>query len=49
MDFPSAALTRLRTNNAIEHLNREIKCRMVPSALFPDGQDALMSAMDCVM
>ena len=34
--------TRLRTNNAIERLNREIKRRTKAIGAFPDGQSALM-------
>lgn len=42
MDFPTQHWTRLRTNNAIERLNREIKCRTKAIGAFPDGQSALM-------
>ena len=34
--------TRIRTNNAIEHLNREIERRTKAIGAFPDGQSALM-------
>lgn len=42
MDFPTQHWTRLRTNNAIERLNREIKRRTKAIGAFPDGQSALM-------
>ena len=38
MDFPTQHWTRLRTNNAIERLNREIKRRTKAIGAFPDGQ-----------
>ena len=34
--------TRIRTNNTIERLNREIKRRTKAIGAFPDGQSALM-------
>lgn len=42
MDFPTQHWTRLRTNNTIERLNREIKRRTKAIGAFPDGQSALM-------
>ena len=42
MDFPSQHWTRIRTNNTIERLNREIKRRTRAIGAFPDGQSALM-------
>ena len=42
-DFPSEHWTRIRTNNCLERLNREIRrTRLVGS--FPDGNSALMLA-----
>ena len=41
-DFPSEHWTRIRTNNVIERLNREIRrCTRVAGS-FPDGNSALM-------
>lgn len=42
MDFPTQHWSRIRTNNAIERLNREIKRRTKAIGAFPDGQSALM-------
>jgi transposase-like protein len=42
MDFPYQHWTRIRTNNTIERLNREIKRRTRAIGAFPDGQSALM-------
>ena len=42
MDFPTQHWTRIRTNNTIERLNREIKHRTKAIGAFPDGQSALM-------
>ena len=42
MDFPTQHWTRIRTNNAIERLNREIKHRTKTIGAFPDGQSALI-------
>lgn len=42
MDFPSPHWTRIRTNNTIERLNREIKLRTKAIGAFQDGQSALM-------
>ena len=50
MDFPTQHWTRIRTNNNIERLNREIKCRTKAICTFPDGQSALMLVCaDCAM
>ena len=42
MDFPSQHWSRIRTNNTIQRLNREIKRRTKAIGAFPDGQSALM-------
>lgn len=42
MDFPYQHWNRIRTNNTIERLNREIKRRTKAIGTFPDGQSALM-------
>lgn len=42
MNFPYEHWNRIRTNNAIERLNREIKRRIKVVCTFPDGQSALM-------
>ena len=42
MDFPPQHWTRIRTNNTIERVNREIKRRTKAIGAFPDGQSALM-------
>ena len=41
-DFPSEHWTRIRTNNVIERLNREIRRRIRVVGCFPDGNSALM-------
>lgn len=41
-DFPFEHWTRIRTNNAIERLNREIRRRTRVVGTFPDGNSALM-------
>ena len=41
-DFPSEHWTRIRTNNVIERLNREIRRRTRVVGCFPDGHSALM-------
>ena len=41
-DFPSEHWTRIRTNNVIERLNREIHRRTRVVGIFPDGKSALM-------
>jgi len=42
MAFPFKHWTRIRTNNAIERLNREIRRRTRVVGAFPDGNSALM-------
>ena len=42
MDFPSEHWLRIRTNNVIERVNREIKRRTSVIGTFPDGESALM-------
>ena len=42
MDFPREHWRRIRTNNAMERLNREIRRRTKSIGAFPDGQSALM-------
>lgn len=42
MDFPSRRRSKIRTNNVIERLNREISRRMRVVGTFPDGRSALM-------
>ena len=42
MDFPSQHWTRIRTNNTLKRLNREIKRRTKAIGAFPDGNSALM-------
>ena len=42
MSFPSEHWTRIRTNNTLERLNKEIKRRTKVVGAFPDGQSALM-------
>ena len=41
-DFPSEHWTRIRTNNVIERLNREIRRRTRVVGSFPDGNSAFM-------
>ena len=41
-DFPSEHWPRIRTNNVIERLNREIRRRTRVVGGFPDGNSALM-------
>lgn len=41
-DFPDEHWTRIRTNNVIERLNREIRRRTRVVGCFPDGTSALM-------
>jgi transposase-like protein len=42
MDFPFEHWTRIRTNNVIERLNREIRRRTRVVGTFPDGNSALL-------
>ena len=42
MDFPTQHWSRIRTNNAIDRLNHEIRCRTKTIDAFPDDQSALM-------
>lgn len=42
MLFPMEHWTRIRTNNTIERLNREIRRRTKVVGTFPDGNSALM-------
>ncbi|MBR4435662.1 MAG: IS256 family transposase [Clostridia bacterium] len=42
MSFPAQHWLRIRTNNALERLNREIKRRTKVVGTFPDGESALM-------
>ncbi len=42
MNFPVQYWSRIRTNNTIERVNREIKRRTRAIGAFPDGQSALM-------
>ena len=41
-DFPSEHWTKIRTNNIIERMNREIRRRTRVVGAFPDGNSALM-------
>ena len=40
--YPTEHWNRIRTNNTIERVNREIKRRTRAIGAFPDGQSALM-------
>jgi len=42
MAFPSEHWKRIRSNNVLERLNREIRRRTRVVGAFPDGQSALM-------
>lgn len=42
MDFPSQHWLKIRTNNVIERMNREIRRRTRVVGSFPDGKSALM-------
>ena len=42
MDFPDKHWSKIRTNNTLERLNREVKRRTKVVGTFPDGQSALM-------
>ena len=41
-DFPSEHWVKIRTNNVIERINREIRRRTRVAGAFPDGNSALM-------
>ncbi len=41
-DFPREHRTRIRTNNMVKRLNREIRRRIRVEGTFPDGNSALM-------
>ncbi len=41
-DYPSEHWTRIRTNNVIERMNREIRRRTRVVGCFPDGNSSLM-------
>jgi putative transposase len=42
MDFPREHWLRIRSNNVMECLNREIRHRTKSVGAFPDGQSGLM-------
>ena len=42
MSFPTEHWIRIRTNNTLERLNKEVKRRTKVVGTFPDGQSALM-------
>ena len=42
MNFPTQHWRKIRTNNTIERLNREIKRRTRSIGAFPNGESALM-------
>lgn len=42
MDFPVEHWTRIRTDNTLERLNKEIKRQTKVIGTFPDGEAALM-------
>lgn len=42
MDFPSEHWTRIRTNNALERIMKEIRRRTRVIGSFPDGDSAVM-------
>ena len=42
MNFPMEHWARIRSNNVLERLNREIKRRTKVVGTFPDGESALM-------
>ncbi|MBO7726419.1 MAG: transposase [Thermoguttaceae bacterium] len=42
MEFPSEHWSRIRTNNMLERVNRELKRRTRAIGAFPNGQSALM-------
>ena len=47
-EFPYEHWTRIRTNNVIERLNREIRRRTREVGTFPDGNSALMSVQNSI-
>ena len=50
MDFPSQHWLKIRTNNVIERMNREIRRRTRVVGAFPDGKSAPMLVLpDCGM
>ena len=44
--FPSEQWTRIRTNNVMERLNREIRRRTRVVGCFPDGNSAVCGNMN---
>lgn len=46
MDFPSQHWLKIRTNNVIERMKREIRRRTKVVRAFPDGNSALMLACE---
>jgi transposase-like protein len=42
MDFPEEHWRRIRTNNSIERILKEVKRRTKVIGAFPDGESALM-------
>lgn len=42
MAFPSEHWTRMRSNNMLERIMKEIRRRTPAGGAFPDGQSALM-------
>ena len=42
MDFPYEHWSRLRTNNGLERIMKEIRCRTRVVGSFPDGYSAMM-------
>lgn len=42
MSFPTEHWTRIRTNNTLERLNKEVRRRTKVVGTFPDGESALM-------
>ena len=48
MDFPDTHWRKIRTNNVIERINREIRRRTRVVGTFPDGHSALMLVCACL-
>lgn len=48
MKFPAGHRRRIRTNDMIERLNREIRRRTRVAGGFPDGNSALMLVCACI-